>query len=174
VRSWAGRRALGQYPVCGAPRVASPAAVPPWSEVGDPGKQRELGLVPPVASKGPGGQYPRCPSWGPSHMPAPRGNSEPSLGHVSGEMRVHPAGGAAAGRGIYSIMCHATISDSTMMGEAKSAPSGSLTGLITGDDAVPSAEGSLSHRSVFRLRGRLLSRYRRTATSSTVTSFIWV
>jgi len=36
VRSWAGRRALGQYPVCGAPRVASPAAVPPWSEVGDP------------------------------------------------------------------------------------------------------------------------------------------
>jgi len=36
VRSWAGRCAFGQYLVRGAPRVALPAAMPPWSEVGDP------------------------------------------------------------------------------------------------------------------------------------------
>jgi len=38
----------------------------------------------------------------------PRGNSGPSLGHVSGEVRVYPAGPAAAGSGIKSIMSNPT------------------------------------------------------------------
>jgi len=137
VRSWAERRALGQYLVRGAPQVASPAAVPPWSEVGDPGKPRELGLVPPVVSKEPGGQCPRCPSWGPSHMPTPRGNSGPSLGHISGEMRVYPAGGAAAGSGIYVVMSDAINISMTKRGDSRGEPHGLLIGLVCGDDLIP-------------------------------------
>jgi len=86
-----------------------------------------------VVCKGPGGQCTRCPSWCPSHIPAPSG---PSLGHVSGEVRVYPAGGAAAGRGIYSKMTDAK-NISTKEEGAKSEPHGPLTGLLLGDDAVP-------------------------------------
>jgi len=55
-------------------------------------------------------------SRGPIHKPAPRGNSGPSLGHVSGEVRVHPAGPAAAGSGINLVMNDSTRCDGKRCG----------------------------------------------------------
>jgi len=70
-------------------------------------------------------------------MPAPRGNSGPSLGHVSGEVRVYPAGGTAAGRGIKPSMSSVPKIQSDVCAVAESVPKGPTIGLACRDDAIP-------------------------------------
>jgi len=67
-----------------------------------------LASASPTVSKGLESSAPVEKSRGPRHKPAPRGNSGPSLGHVSGEVRVYPAGPAAAGSGINYVMADST------------------------------------------------------------------
>jgi len=52
-------------------------------------------------------------------------------------MRVYPAGGAAAGRGIYLKMTDANITMTKKEECAKSEPHGPLTGLLRRDEPAP-------------------------------------
>jgi len=73
-------------------------------------------------------------------MPAPRGNSGLSLGHVSGEVRVYPADGAAAGRGIFLKMSFSISSEEDLEYRVTAESSGPIVDIATGDDAVSGPE----------------------------------
>jgi len=70
-------------------------------------------------------------------MPASRGNSGPSLGHVSKEVRIYPGG---AGRRIFLKMSFSISSEEDLEYRVTADPesSGPMVGIATGDDAVPS------------------------------------
>jgi len=112
-------------------------------------KAGKLASASPTVSKGLESSAPVEKSRGPRHKPTPRGNSGPSLGHVSGEVRVHPVGPAAAGSGIFLIM-----SDSTRCDDKRSGGGGSGGGRDPAFVGILRFLGRCLHKWMKEMEGR--------------------